>query len=180
MALSSRELGRHLKSPSFRNVLEMIVRERVIEIAQAKMEGSDIYVVECKISPSNEVELIIDSDSHVSIDACITLSRAIEGEFDREVEDFSLTVCSAGIGSEIKLPRQFNRLMGRSVEVLLSDGMKYIGELVEAREEGITIKYEQKQLVEKGSGKMKREMVSIEQSFAFEQIKFVKEYLDFK
>ncbi len=139
-----------------------------------------MFVVGCTCSPSNEVELLIDADSSIAIDACITLSRAIEEEFDREVEDFSLTVASAGIGSELKLLRQYAKLIERSVEVLLLSGIKVIGTLKEADEQGIKVAYEQKQIVEKESGKKKKEIVVVEQRYEFSEIKFVKEYLDFK
>ncbi|MFR9620970.1 MAG: ribosome assembly cofactor RimP [Rikenellaceae bacterium] len=160
----------------------MIDTQRVIAIAEAQMAGSDMFVVGCKCTPMNEVELLIDSDSSIAIDACITLSRAIEGEFDREVEDFALTVASAGIGSELKLLRQYAKLIGRegSVEVLLLSGVKVVGRLLEADDLGVKVSYEQKQVVESASGKKKRVMVVVEQRYEFDEIKNVKEYLDFK
>ncbi len=139
-----------------------------------------MYVVHCTCSPSNEVELFIDSDTKVSIDECAKLSRAIEEDFDREVEDFSLTVASAGIGSELRLLRQYNKLIERYVEVLLLSGIKLIGRLLAASEEGIKIAYEQKQVVETPSGKKKKQVVEVEEGYTFDQIKYVKEYLDFK
>ena len=61
-----------------------------------------MFVVGCTSTPGNDIELLIDSDTSVAIDACVRLSRSIEEEFDRDEEDFSLTVASAGIGSELK------------------------------------------------------------------------------
>lgn len=141
---------------------------------------SDLYVVQCTCTPSNEVELFIDSDTKVSIEACIALSRAVEADFDREEEDFSLTVASAGIGSELKLLRQYMRLIGNSIEVLLKSGIKVVGRLEEATEDGIRVSYEQKQMVETPSGKKKRQIVEVSESYLFVDIKSVKEYLDFK
>lgn len=158
----------------------MIDTKQIIASAEAKLEGSDMYVVHCTCSPSNEVELFIDSDTKVSIDECAKLSRAIEEDFDREVEDFSLTVASAGIGSELRLLRQYNKLIERYVEVLLLSGIKLIGRLLAASEEGIKIAYEQKQVVETPSGKKKKQVVEVEEGYTFDQIKYVKEYLDFK
>ncbi len=158
----------------------MIDTKKIVEIAEAKIVDSDMFVVGCTCTPSNEVELLIDSDSNIAIDACITLSRAIEECFDREVEDFSLTVASAGIGSELKLLRQYAKLIGRSVEVLLLSGIKVVGRLLEADELGIKVSYEQKQVLEKESGKKKKVVVEVEQRYEFSEIKFVKEYLDFK
>ena len=155
----------------------MIDVKRVTEIAERHLEGSDMYVVECKISPMVEIELLIDSDTAVKLEDCAALNRAIEAEFDREVEDFSLMVASAGIGSELKLLRQYNKIIGSSVEVLLKDGIKLLAKLNNADEAGITISYEEKQAVE---GKKRKVTVEVTKTYAWEEIKYVKEYLDFK
>ena len=155
----------------------MIDVKRVTEIAEHHLEGSDMYVVECKISPMGEIELLIDSDTAVKLEDCAALNRAIEAEFDREVEDFSLMVASAGIGSELKLLRQYNKIIGSSVEVLLKDGIKLLAKLNSADEAGIAISYEEKQAVE---GKKRKVTVEVTKDYKWEEIKYVKEYLDFK
>ena len=119
----------------------------------------------------------IDSDSAVRLEDCAALNRAIEAELDREVEDYSLMVASAGIGSELKLLRQYSKVLGNSVEVLLKDGIKLLAKLDSADEQGIAISYEEKQLVE---GKKRKQTVEVTKSYAWEDIKYVKEYLDFK
>ncbi|MFR9603766.1 MAG: ribosome assembly cofactor RimP [Rikenellaceae bacterium] len=158
----------------------MIDCKKIISSAELKLEGTDMFVVGCVCSAANDVELTVDSDTHVSIDTCIMLSRAIEAEFDREVEDFSLTVASAGIGSELKLLRQYQKLVGGSVEVLLFSGVKITAKLVAVDESGVTLEYTQRQTIETASGKKKKQDVTIEESYTFEQIKSTCEYIDFK
>ncbi len=155
----------------------MIDTKKIVDVAEEKLRGTDMFVVGCKCSPSNEIELLIDSDTSVSIDACVELSRAIEVDFDREEEDFSLTVASAGIGSELKDIRQFRKLIGGSVEVLLLTGEKIIAHLDDVDEMGVTLSYEEKQLVE---GKKRKQTVTVTRTFRFDEIKSTKEYLDFK
>jgi ribosome maturation factor RimP len=155
----------------------MIDVKTVTEIAERHLEGSDMYVVECKISPMGEIELLIDSDTAVKLEDCAALNRAIEAEFDREVEDYSLMVASAGIGSELKLLRQYTKIIGSSVEVLLKDGIKLLAKLNSADEAGIAISYEEKQAVE---GKKRKVTVEVTKDYKWEEIKYVKEYLDFK
>ncbi|MFI3263904.1 MAG: ribosome assembly cofactor RimP [Rikenellaceae bacterium] len=158
----------------------MIDTKKIVESAEAKLVDTDMFVVGCTCTPSNEIDLYIDSDTKVSIDVCIALSRAIEAEFDREVEDFSLTVASAGIGSELKLLRQYRKLVGSSVEVLLLSGIKIVAKLTEVSETQITLSYEEKQVVETSSGKKKKQLVEVEKVVPFAEIKYTKEYLDFK
>ena len=155
----------------------MIETKRVIEIAERHLEGSDMFVVECKITPMGEIELLVDSDTAVKLEDCAALNRAIEAELDREVEDYSLMVASAGIGSELKLLRQYRKIIGGSVEVLLKDGIKILAKLTAANEEGIELMYEEKQLVE---GKKRKVTVEVTKSYKWEEIKYVKEYLNFK
>ena len=155
----------------------MIDCEKILAIAERELEGTDLFTVSCKCSPSNEVELLIDSDTHVTIERCVELSRTIEAEFNRDEEDFSLTVASAGIGSELKNIRQYRKLIGQSVEVLLLSGVKVLAKLDEVTDEGITISYEEKQTVE---GKKRKVLVEVSRTYSFDEIKYTKEYLDFK
>ena len=155
----------------------MIDAKRVIEIAERQLEGGDMFVVECKVTPMGEIELLIDSDTAVRLEDCAALNRAIEAELDREVEDYSLMVASAGIGSELKLLRQYRKILGSSVEVLLKDGIKILAKLEEATENGIVISYEEKQAIE---GKKRKQVVEVTKEYKWEEIKYVKEYLDFK
>ena len=167
------------ESPYFVDIIDqnMIDCAKILEIADRELAGTDLFTVSCKCTPMNEVELLIDSDTSVTIERCAELSRTIEAEFDREVEDFSLTVASAGIGSELKNIRQYRKLIGQSVEVLLLTGVKVLAKLDDVNDEGITISYEEKQTVE---GKKRKVLVNVERTYRFDEIKYTKEYLDFK
>ena len=155
----------------------MIDTRKITALAEQKLEGTDLFVVDCTCTPGNEVELIVDSDTSVGIDACAELSRAIEAELDRDTEDFSLTVMSAGIGSELRSLRQYRKLVGHSVEVLLLSGVKLQARLDEVSDEGITLSYEEKQAVE---GRKRKQLVTVSRSYPFAEIKYTKEWLDFK
>ena len=155
----------------------MIDTKKITEAAERHLEGTDMFVVECTSTPGNEIELTIDSDTSVGIDACVALSRAVEADLDRDAEDFSLTVTSAGIGSELRTLRQYRKLVGRPVEVLLTNGVKILAHLDEATDESVTLSYEEKQAVE---GRKRKQPVKVTRSYPFAQIKYTKEWLDFK
>ena len=155
----------------------MIDTKKITEAAERHLEGTDMFVVECTSTPGNDIELTIDSDTSVGIDACVALSRAVEADLDRDAEDFSLTVASAGIGSELRTLRQYRKLVGRPVEVLLTNGVKILAHLDEATDEGVTLSYEEKQVVE---GRKRKQPVKVTRSYPFAQIKYTKEWLDFK
>ena len=136
-----------------------------------------MFVVECTITPDNTIDIILDSDTRVSIDACAMLNHAIGDRFDRDVEDYSLTVASAGIGEPLKLVRQYKKLVGSSVEVLLKSGVKILATLNEVTDENITISYEEAVVVE---GKKKKQMQQTSHTYSYDEIKWTKEYLDYK
>ena len=137
-----------------------------------------MFVVDCTITPDNTIDLILDSDTSVSIDTCAMLNRAIGEAFDRDEEDYSLTVASAGIGEPLKLVRQYRKLVGESVEVLLKSGIKILATLDEVTDDAITISYDEAVVVE--GKKKKKQMQRTSHTYTFEEIKWAKEWLDYK
>ena len=155
----------------------MIDCQKIKALAEQQLVGTDVFVVSCKVSPSNEVELLLDSDTSVQLETCAAVNRAVNEAMADDEEDFSLTVASAGIGSELKGLRQYRKLIGGTVEVLLNSGIKMLAKLDAADDEGITISYEEKQAVE---GKKRKQLVKVVKRYAFSEVKYTKEYLDFK
>ncbi len=155
----------------------MIEREDIARVAREELgDGGLLFLVDVKILPGNEIEVFIDSDGRVTVEDCITLTRAIENRFDRDAEDFSLTVSSAGIGQPLKTLRQYKKLVGGSVEVVLTDGAKLLATLEDAGEDSITLSYPEKRKIE---GKKKPEIVTVTKTVALNEIKTTKEYIDF-
>lgn len=155
----------------------MIDVTRVREIAETQMEGTDLFVVEVRVSPANEIVVTVDSDTQVGIDRCVELSRSIEGALDREQEDFELTVMSAGIGQPLKMLRQYRKLIGRPVEAILKDGGKIVGNLTDASDDSIVVEYEERVAVE---GKKRKQLVTTRRELSLDEVKSTCEYLDFK
>lgn len=155
----------------------MIDAAHVREIAEAQMEGTDLFVVEVRVTPANEIVVTVDSDTQVGIDRCVELSRSIEEALDRDQEDFELTVMSAGIGQPLKYLRQYRKLIGSPVEVVLKDGGKIIGKLVDASDNQIAVENEERVTVE---GKKRKQLVTTRRELSLDEVKSTCEYLDFK
>lgn len=151
--------------------------KEIVVVAEQALEGTDMFLVDCTITPDNTIDLTIDSDTSVSIDACAMLNRAIGERFDRDEEDYSLTVASAGIGEPLKLVRQYRKLVGESIEVLLKSGVKILATLDEVTDEAITISYDEAVVVE---GKKKKQIQRTTHTYTYDEIKWAKEYLDYK
>ena len=129
------------------------------------------------IGKDNDIILTIESEEgKIELEDCVSLSRFFESRFDREVEDYSLTVSSAGLDQPFKVFKQFRKAVGTKVEVMLKGGRKMIAVLEEADEESITLKYTVKEAVE---GKKKKEFVEHCDRFTMDQVNSVKPYIEF-
>lgn len=118
----------------------MITVEHIKELLEAHLEGSDIFVVEVKVSPANEIRVQVDRPEGISIDECVGISRHLNGSLDRDVEDYSLEVSSPGALAAFKVKQQYEKNLDRKVEVLFTDGIKTEGKLVSVSEAGIVLR----------------------------------------
>ena len=154
----------------------MLDIEKIREVAEGALDEG-MFIVEARMAPGNIVEIIVDGDGPVGIDNCVALSKVVDGAFDREVEDFELTVSSAGVGQPLKVLRQYKKLIGHPVEVLLANGTKIVAELRAVGDEGITLAWEEQVAVE---GKKRKEKVERVEKYPLSEVKWTKEWLDFK
>ncbi len=155
----------------------MIDKQMVIQLAEEKLASSGNYLVDVEIQPGNVIIVEIDNDEAVCIDDCVELSRFIEEHLDRDSEDFELEVGSAGITSPFKILRQYQKNIGKEVEVLLASGMKLTGILKSADENGIVLTVE-KQVKPEGA----KRKITVEENLAYtyNEIKSTKYLIRFK
>jgi ribosome maturation factor RimP len=156
----------------------MLTIEKVSRLVEEKIKGSQMYLVDVKISATNKITVEIDSDSGISIQDCVEVSRFVEQNLDREEEDFELQVSSPGLSQAFKIFRQYNKNIGKNVEVLLKNGEKLEGALLSAKEdEGIVLEIEERIKDEKTK---KKKTIRKVHSLDFEQIKETKIVISFK
>lgn len=123
-------------------------------IDEAVEENPTLFLVDLKVSAQNSIEILVDGDEGVSIEDIVRISRHVEHNLDREAEDFSLNVSSAGVGNPLTLPRQYKKNIGRTLKVSKNEGGKDLeGELIEANEEGIVLKWLEREPKPVGKGK---------------------------
>lgn len=155
----------------------MIDKAKLIDVINASIEGSELFLVDVTVSRDNNIVVEIDSMDSVSIDDCANLTRAIESNFDREVEDYELEVGSAGLTSPFKVKQQYDKYMGEEVEVLTKDGKKLKGTLKEAGDETFTLGISKK--VKPEGAKRPVEVVE-DETFNYSEIKYTKYLIQFK
>ena len=136
----------------------------------------DQFLVDVTVSSSNVIHVMVDSDSGISINQIVEISRFIEEKLDREVEDFELSVFSAGLSEPFSLVRQYKKNIGTEIEVLLTNGMKLIGLMTKADDQGIDLEVTTK---EKAEGSKKKELVTRVYPIVYSEIKEAKKILKF-
>jgi len=165
------------ESPVLLDVAIMISRETIEAIVAEKLEEENLFIVDISISPKNTITIMLDGEKGVSIKSCVAISRLVESKLDRNVEDYGLEVTSAGLGQPFRVVRQYSINIGREVEVLLLDGNKFKGVIVEAGSDNFSIEYSEKVLMDDGKHK---QVVQQRKSFPYNVVKSTKAVISFK
>jgi ribosome maturation factor RimP len=137
--------------------------DKVTSLVNSRIEGTGIFLV--------------DSREGVSIEECADLSRWLSAELDQDDENFSLEVSSPGLDAPLRLRPQYEKNIGREVEMVMKSGKKMKGTLREVKEDEIVVEVTEKQLA--GGSQKKKKSVKVNRTFAFEDIKSTKVVITF-
>lgn len=139
-------------SPLF--IQKMDFKSKVKELLEAGLEEHpDLFLIDFSISADYKISVVIDGDNGVVLQDCIDVSRSVEHNLDREEQDFSLEVASAGATAPLKMPRQYRKNIGRTVEVTTNDDHKIEAKLIDANDELITLEWKAREPKKIGKGK---------------------------
>lgn len=152
----------------------MISAREIAQVVEKFIAGSDLFLVDVSVTPSNEIEVLVDKPDGLGIEECVNISRAVEVAFDREKEDFELTVGSPGLSEPLKVLPQYQKLLGKEVEILLKSGTKFVAKLLDVSAEKVTVEYTKMELVE---GKKRKQAVAHTQELKYDECKWVKAYI---
>jgi ribosome maturation factor RimP len=151
-------------------------KDKVTELLNKALEKNEsLFLIDFTIDTGNKIRVILDGDEGVNLSDCMAVSRAIEHNLDREEEDFSLEVTSAGATSPLELPRQYKKNIGRKLEVKTSENI-FEGNLTAATEESITLEWKAREPKPIGKGK---HTVQRKEEIVFSDIKEAKVVLKF-
>jgi ribosome maturation factor RimP len=133
----------------------MNVSEKIRKCLHEELPQRGLFLVDVAEKPGNRITVFVDSMKGVTLEECIGVSRFIESQLDRAAEDFELEVSSPGLGNPLKMPQQFEKNLGRILEVITFDGMKTTGKLIMAGEEMIRLEVETLEKDARGRKKLK-------------------------
>jgi len=152
--------------PSFYKI--MTFKEKVLELLNdALKEKPSVFLIDLSINDANKITITLDGDTGVILQDCIDISRAIDSNLDREEQDFSLEVASAGVSSPLKLVRQYKKNIGRTLKVKTATET-IEAQLVSANDELIMLTWSAREPKKIGKGK---ETVVKQQEIPYSEIK---------
>lgn len=149
------------------SVIQSLAEERMAEL------GDDFFIVSLNVHGGNKIIVEVDRmNSGISIADCMSISRNIEHNLDREVEDFALEVTSAGLDKPFRVKKQYEKNIGNDIKVVFEHG-KLEGVLKSVEDDFIIVEETRKEKLE---GKKKKVQIIENIEVPFEKIKntFVK------
>ena len=154
----------------------MIKKTDIQRFIESSIAGTDLFLVGLKVSADNCIEVLIDSPQGVDLDRCADISRAIEKNLDRDVEDFELTVSSAGLDLPFQVLPQYLKYIGKEVEIIFKNGKKLKAVLTDADAESISISYT---VLKKEEGAKRKKPVTETANYLLNEIKSTKPVIKF-
>ena len=121
-------------------------------LKEAFQENNSLFLIDLNIPNDNKISVVIDGDNGVSVNDCIAVSRKIEHNLDREEEDFSLEVSSAGVSEPLHLERQYRKNLGRKLQVT-TNNEKIEATLTHVDQDGIKLNWKAREPKPVGKGK---------------------------
>ena len=151
----------------------MIAKQEIIKVAESKIKELDGFLVDVKVNTANVITVFFDRMEGVRVGHCLEISKYVEEHFDREIEDYELTVCSAGLDNSFIVDKQYKKNIGKEVGVLLKNGK---------RKRGVILSYDEALLleVEKKKKGSRKEYIVEEVSIPKDEIKETKLKINFK
>lgn len=131
------------------------MREKVEQLLENALEkNKSLFLIDLNISDDNQIRVILDGDTGVTVEDCIAVSREIEHNLDREEYDFSLEVMSAGLSEPLSIPRQYKKNIGRNLKIKTKNGEKFEGEVIAANDDSCTLTWTAREAKPVGKGKV--------------------------
>ena len=158
----------------------MISKNIIIELVDERMKelNNGLYIVELTISASNAIHIELDKlQGGVTVDDCVSVSRNVEHNLDREEQDFELHVSSAGLDKPLRHINQYIKNVGRRIEVILKNGQKLEGEIIKVNDTSVVIMDKVLKPVE---NKKKKELVEEVSELLLDDVKETRLVVSFK
>ena len=123
-------------------------------INDAVAQNQELFITELKFLSDNKIFVEVDGDHGIPLKECIRISREVEHNLDREVEDFSLEVTSPDVSNPLKNKRQYKKNINRILKIRLQDNSTIEGVLIKVTEDEIELEWKARERKPIGKGKI--------------------------
>lgn len=148
----------------------MISQEQLINWTNDCIKDESLFVVSVKIK-DDDISVFIDGDNGVSIDNCSEISSCLNKILEENISDnYNLTVSSYGLGSPLKLIRQYKNHINDEVAVVLKNKEKINGVISKVNDENF-------ELIE--TKKIKKEIQTTTHCINYNDVKTTKQIIKF-
>ena len=151
----------------------MLTKENISKVAIERITELGGFLVDVKMNANNAITIHFDKNEGVLIEDCISITKHVESVFDRDYQDYELSVCSAGLSEPFKVREQFLKNIGKEVSIKLKDGKRKSG-VIKFFDENLILEVLKKK---KGS---KKDYIIEEIIIPIDQIKETKLKINFK
>jgi len=159
----------------------MTIKEHLEVLLAPFMEEGNYFLVDIQIKASKvsqKVTILVDKDEGITIQECTSISRRLAKQLEElEVfaDPYTLEVSSPGLDQPLVLLRQYLKNLGRNLKVTLKTGEIISGQLIEAKEDLITLQLpepKKKSKIPVDEASLKREIPLDQISKALVEISF--------
>ncbi len=107
-----------------------------------QFDNSQNFLVEIRIGGDARIQVFIDNLDGLDIQTCAKTSRFLEHHLEEEAlvpEKYLLEVSSPGADRPFKVKKQYEKYLGKLVEVRYEDGTQVKGTLMTVKEETFSV-----------------------------------------
>jgi ribosome maturation factor RimP len=148
----------------------MITTTQIKTLFEQWQKDEQVFLIDISVKPGSKITILVDRIGGLNITDCVELSRFIEGNLDRDKDDFELSVSSPGADAPFKVLKQYQKNIGRKVKLITKDDQTFTGTLTKVEDNNIEIEPE----------KGKKSKLVIPPAFEIKNIKEIRVIISFK
>lgn len=142
----------------------MITTKMLTEALERHLEGTPHFLVFAEVRPSGKAIVEVDNDKAITLNDLTAINKGLREAFGEALDDLELEVSSPGMGRPFRVKRQYEKHIGRLVEILKTDGKLVRAQLRSFDDKGLQVLVEQPSKVKGRMAKLDKETTAI--SFA--------------
>ena len=152
----------------------MLKNSEIEKALDQLFSSKDFFVVDIQ-NKKGKITVFIDNYKGIKLDDCVRINQDLRVLFSGELDNYDLEVTSPGLTSPFKVYKQYEKNIGKKVEVLLKTGQKLEGKLLNVDNEGIIL--EVKKRIK--TNNKKRTTLRKEHRINFDEMEYTKTIISF-